>query len=45
MFNEFLTIEGERLLAKAVSGTATLSFTKMKLGYGIQDTTSKISSH
>lgn len=35
MFKDYLTVEGERLLAKAVSGTATITFTRMELGDGI----------
>ena len=41
MFNEFLTTEGERLLAKSISGTATITFTKMELGDGDRGTASK----
>lgn len=41
MFNEFLTTEGERLLAKSIAGTATITFTKMELGDGDRGTASK----
>lgn len=41
MFNEFLTTEGERLLAKSIAGTATITFTKMEIGDGDRGTASK----
>lgn len=41
MFNEFLTTEGERLLAKSIAGTATITFTKMELGDGDRGTASR----
>ena len=41
MFNEFLTTEGERLLAKSIAGTTTITFTKMELGDGDRGTASK----
>lgn len=41
MFNEFLTTEGERLLAKSIAGTATITFTKMEMGDGDRGTASK----
>lgn len=41
MFNEFLTTEGERLLAKSIAGTAKITFTKMELGDGDRGTASK----
>ena len=41
MFNEFLTTEGERLLAKSIAGTATITFTKIELGDGDRGTASK----
>ncbi len=34
MFKDFLTTEGERLLAKSIAGTATITFTKMMIGDG-----------
>lgn len=41
MFNDFLTTEGERLLAKSIAGTATITFTKMELGDGDRGTSTK----
>ena len=41
MFNDFLTIEGERLLAKSIAGTATITFTKMMVGDGDRGTSTK----
>ncbi len=41
MFNEFLTTEGERLLAKSIAGTATITFTKMEIGDGDRGTASR----
>lgn len=41
MFNEFLTIEGERLLAKSIAGTATITFTKMEIGDGDRGVSSR----
>lgn len=34
MFKDFLTAEGERLLARSIAGTATITFTKMEIGDG-----------
>ena len=41
MFKEFLTTEGERLLAKSIAGTATLTITKMEIGDGDRGTSTK----
>lgn len=41
MFKDFLTTEGERLLAKSIAGTATITFTKMEIGDGDRGTSTK----
>lgn len=41
MFKEFLTTEGERLLAKSIAGTANITFTKMMIGDGDRGTSTK----
>lgn len=41
MFKDFLTTEGERLLAKSIAGTATITFTKMQIGDGDRGTSTK----
>lgn len=41
MFKDFLTTEGERLLAKSIAGTATITFTKMEIGDGDLSTSTK----
>lgn len=41
MFKDFLTTEGERLLAKSIAGNTTITFTKMMIGDGDRGTSTK----
>lgn len=41
MFKEFLTVEGERLLTKSITGSSKITFTKVMLGDGTADSSTK----